>query len=73
MSKPLGLSMQIDTNGMPRMNVSPSDRVTDLIWEAVREAINANMLPSVFKRESALAWEHHLREDGKDALKELSR
>ncbi len=72
MPKPPGLSMSM-VGGLPRFQVTPIDRVTDQIWDAVREAINSNMTPQQFKCEAADAWESHLKEDAKDAAKELNK
>lgn len=69
MGKPFGIAML--TNGT--MMVRPSDRVSDQIWDAVREAINANITPDQFKREAAQAWEHHLSEDAKHAVRTLCK
>lgn len=61
-SKPLGIGLAI-TDGALTFRVSPIDRVADCIWDAVREAITANMTPEQFRAEVVEAWEHHLRED----------
>jgi hypothetical protein len=71
--KPLGISCVLDENRLPRMFVTPIDRVSDQIWDAVREAINANMTPDQFKHEASEAWQHHLAEDAKDAAKEFRK
>jgi hypothetical protein len=68
--KPLGIGIGLK-DGVPCFYVTPINRVTDQIWDAVREAINANMLPEQFKREVAEAWNWHLQEDAKAATKEL--
>lgn len=67
MSKPLGVSLTVDAGRNPRMFVTPSDRVTDQIWDAVREAINANMTPKQFLSECEDAWQHHLKQDAEYA------
>lgn len=67
MSKPLGVSLAVDADGNARMFVTPSDRVADQIWDAVREAINANMTPKQFLSECEDAWQHHLKQDGEYA------
>lgn len=72
MSKPIGISLSM-IDGIPRYQVTPRDRVADQIWDAVREAINANMTPDQFKSEAAEAWTHHLKDDAEYARKELSR
>lgn len=70
--KPLGIGLSVDVQtGSLRYFVTPIDRVADQIWDAVREAILANMTPDQFKREAAEAWKHHLAEDAKDASKTL--
>ena len=68
--KPLGIGIGA-SDGALHFFVRPIDRTVDQIWDAVREAINTNMLPEQFKREVADAWEYHLKEDAKWARKEL--
>lgn len=68
--KPQGIDIAL-RNGVPCFVVSPIDRVGDQIWDAVREAINANMPPEQFKHEVAQAWSHHLKRDAEAAMKEL--
>jgi hypothetical protein len=70
--KPPGIDIRL-RDGIPCFVVSPLDKVADTIWDAVREAINANMLPEQFKREVAEAWRWHLEEDAKEAVKILSK
>lgn len=71
--KPNGLAMTLDSTGMPRLTPTPIDRATDQIWEAVREAISANMTPERFKSEVVQAWAYVLKEDADYATKVLSK
>lgn len=73
MSKPLGIGIGIDSTGTPRLFVTPINRVTDQIWDVIREAINANMTPQQFKNEVIEAWTYCLKEDIKAATDELSK
>lgn len=59
MSKPPGLTADF--------RLITSTRTEDTIWDAVRDAINANMTPTQFKREASQAWQHFLNEDAKAA------
>lgn len=70
--KPLGIGIGLN-DGVPVLRMSPINRTVDHIWDSVREAINANMTPEQFKREVAEAWASHLKEDAKEAQRELSR
>ena len=70
--RPPGIDIAL-RNGVPCFVVSPIDKTVDRIWDTVREAINANMLPEQFKHEVAAAWKWHLEEDAKAAMKELSK
>jgi len=70
--KPLGIDIVL-SGGVPVFRMSPIDRTTDRIWDAVREAINANMTPEQFKQEVIQAWKYHLEEDIKHAIKELRK
>lgn len=70
--KPLGIGIKL-SDGIPCYYATPINRIVDQIWDAVREAINANMTPDQFKREVAEAWASHLREDAKYAQQELLR
>lgn len=62
--KPLGVTADL--------RVRMPSRAEDMIWEAVREAINDGMTPEQFKSEAAEAWQECLKEDGKHAAKTLS-
>lgn len=68
--KPLGIGLGL-RDGVPCFYVTPINRVTDQIWDAVRDAICANMTPEQFKTEVIQAWQHHLAEDAKDVAKVL--
>lgn len=57
--KPLGLDAAL--------NVKMPSRAEDAIWEAVREAINANWTPEQFRNEVISAWQDALRDDAKHA------
>lgn len=70
--KPPGIGLTM-TGGVPHFYVTPIDRVADRIWDAVRDAIDANMQPEQFKREVIAAWRSHLKDDAERAAKELSR
>lgn len=70
MSKPLGIGLSMES-GVPHMFVTPINRVTDLIWDAVQEALCANMTPEQFRREASQAWQHYLREEQKAAESEF--
>jgi len=63
--KPTGLDMML--------NVKMPSRAEDAIWEAVREAINANWTPEQFRIEVASAWEDALRDDAKHAQQVFSK
>ena len=69
--KPLGVGIAMGSDG-PRLYCTGPDRVTDQIWDAVREAIYAKITPEQFRREAAQAWSHYLGEDAKDAVKILN-
>jgi len=73
MSKPLGLYLGLTEGGGIVARVRKTNRATDMIWDAVEEAINSGMTPKEFKYEVAEAWEQRLKDDAKDAVKELQR
>lgn len=66
MAKPNGVVLS-ESNGWPILGVRVSSGLEDKIWDAVREAICANMTPTQFKREASQAWQHFLDEDAKAA------
>lgn len=70
--KPQGIGIAASGGGL-HYYVTPIDHVADRIWDAVRDAIDANMTPEQFKREAAQAWVQHLQDDAKAAAKELSK
>lgn len=72
MSKPPGIRLE-RVDGVPVMRVCQYSRVEDAIWDAVEEAINAGWDARKFRMEAASAWEHRLKEDAKDALRDLTK
>ena len=73
MSKPSGISLGINGNGLPTMRVTPISRAEDAIWNAVQEAVDAGMTPTQFKREVIQAWDEELRASAKRTMKELRK
>ena len=61
--KPLGLTASLQT-------IRPKQWEDDL-WEAVQGAINRGVSPHTFKREMAEAWEYALKQEIKEARREL--
>lgn len=72
MSKPNGISLT-ESNGFPRLSVTHASAAEDAAWEAVRQAIWAGWDAQRFKRECAQAWGELLREDAKDAEREMQK
>lgn len=71
--KPTGLALTMDHAGLPSLHVKHSSRTEDAIWEAVREAIDANWTPEQFRNEVSSAWHDALRDDAKHAQKVFSK
>jgi hypothetical protein len=63
MGKPLGIGFR----------VTPSDRVADEIYDAVRGAICANWTPERFISEAREAWAYEMREQAKAADEAFAR
>ena len=66
--KPLGIEMAI-VEGEPSWQVTKSDKVSDLIWEAVEEAVRVGWSPEQFKTEISCAWQEALTDQIKDMQK----
>jgi hypothetical protein len=64
MSKPLGLGLSLN-EGDVTFRVAKPSRAQDKIWEAVQEAIAANMTPKQFIQEAWESWEHERTESVK--------
>jgi hypothetical protein len=55
MSKPPGIQYGITASG-PYLRVSPRDRVTDAIYDAVEAALDDGWTVEEFRREAASCW-----------------
>lgn len=71
--KPSGIALRMNERGDPVMSVTRSTRSTDMIWDAVREAIAEGMRPRAFLIEVEEAWRDALKEEAEDAMKEFGR
>ena len=57
MSKPNGIVLGLTNNGEISLRVTTSDRATDMIYEAVEEALMAGMTASRFLSTVSEAWD----------------
>ncbi len=74
--KPNGLNVLLTENGpwiTPTLQVTPIDRVADKIWDAVQEARDAGWDLHTFKKEVIEAWEHEVKSDAKEEIKNLRK
>lgn len=62
--KPNGLTMGLQV-------IMPTG-AEDAVWKAVETAIDAGWDAKRFRREAAEAWEHRLREDAREAVRDLA-
>lgn len=63
MSKPYGLTLDL--------RVVVPDRVQNIIYDAVQEAIDSGISPKQFKAEVAECWEMVLKDNMKHTMDEL--
>ena len=70
--KPNGLNIVLTENG-PTLQVTPMDRVADKIWDAVQEARDVGWDLHTFKKEIIEAWEHEVKADAKEEIKNLRK
>jgi hypothetical protein len=70
--KPPGIALGL-RDGKLHIGVTGSDRAADKLWEAVEEAILANMTPERFKREMVEAWAYHRKQQAEMELQELRK
>jgi hypothetical protein len=71
--KPLGISLTLDSQGLPRMRCPQPTRAEDAIWEAVRLAVIEGWTPARFKEEVAQSWAQELEDQKKDVMEELRK
>ena len=70
--KPLGMSCRLSESGLS-LRVEMPSRAVDAIWDAVQTAICYGVTPKQFREEAAQAWEHDLKGQAKDAVKDLTK
>lgn len=65
MSEPNKLGIGLMSDGTPVYMVRPRNSAVDHIWDAVEDAITANMTVEQFKRIAAEAWTDTLQKHAK--------
>lgn len=66
MSKPYGISLGINSAGLPTMHVKAGDRAADAVWDAVELAMSCGWEPRQFRAEAEEAWEYNLKQQADD-------
>ena len=67
----LGLSSEDGRSALPTIRVTPHDRTTDTIWDAVQDARDAGWTFQNFKKEVVAAWRDEIEIDAKRELKNV--
>jgi len=70
--KPLGIEMTYGNSGLGMCVTKPNTAV-DSIWQAVEDAIDANMTPQQFMSEVRKAWDQSRRDQNKADMAALSK
>jgi len=70
MGKPTGLALELGVNGGLEMEIVRSSRTTDMIWDAVEDAVISGMEPKQFLKEAEEAWAASLKKAAEDQMKQ---